>query len=230
MLNVANVQFGGKYLVMDDTKGLLLGAVMERCVPREKVSAEHQSRVVAVHEMQHFQPNVLRFFNLSEWQMNSLYDLGVSDCLPVQLVAAEWIQEPQDSERVRLYGDKIEERRRRFVERQERRMEARRLLDEGGFDAVLLAIDPDVYTGESLVEAWRPYLRMGGALVVYASSKEALNPAFYEAFSGPHFVDVRLTESFLRPYQTAEGRLHPLMTCNGHGGFLLSMIRVSRGE
>ena len=80
------------------------------------------------------------------------------------------------------------------------------------------------------METWYPFLQPGGSLVIYSSSKEALNPAFFDALISDKFTDVCFTESFLRPYQTAEGRMHPMMTCNGHGGFILKMIKTIQNQ
>lgn len=223
VLNFANVQFGGKYLVMDDTKGLLMGALIERAVP--DVSLENGTKIVVVHEDIQFQPNLLKMFNFTEIQLSSLFEIHVRDCVPECIEALEWTQD-QDPEKLRLYADKIESRRLKFVEKQQRRLEARSLLDSKNFTSVILAVDPEAYSYESLVDTWANYLIPGGVLVAYSTSKEALNAAFYDALMSKRFTDIRLTESFLRPYQTAEGRMHPHMTCNGHGGFILSMIRI----
>ena len=224
VLNLANVQFGGKYLVMDDTKGLLMGSLIERAVPSGEFS--NGTNIVVVHEDIQFQPNLLKMFNFSESQLASLYDIHVRDCVPEKIEAVEWTND-QDLEKQRLYADKIESRRLKFVEKQQRRLHARSLVDSANFTSIILAVDPEVYSCESLVAAWSKYLVSGGILVAYSTSKEALNAAFYEALSSKCFTDIKLTESFLRPYQTAEGRLHPEMTCNGHGGFILSMTKIN---
>jgi tRNA (adenine-N(1)-)-methyltransferase non-catalytic subunit len=224
VLNLANVQHGGKFLVYDDTKGLLLGSVLERCCPGGL--ADQSSLVLAVHEDQQFQPNLLKFFNLTEHQLSCLLDIHLSDCIAEQVGRVEWADRQTDPERLRLYADKIEERRRKFEEKQELRLRARAVLDVKDFDAVLVAVEPDAYSIDTLVSSWLEYLKPGGIMVLYCSSREALNPAFFWALHSACCADVRMTESWLRPYQTAEGRVHPLMTCNGHGGFVLSLIRV----
>ncbi len=208
---------------MDDTKGLIMGAMIDRAVPDADV--ENGTKIVVVHEDYQFQPNLLKMFNFSEKQLSSLYEINVRDCIPEQIEAVEWIND-QDAEKQRLYADKIESRRLKHIERQQRRLNARAVLDSRDFTSVILAVDPEIYSFESLVQSWSDYLIPGGILVAYSTSKEALNAAFYEALTSKCYTDIRLTESFLRPYQTAEGRLHPKMTCNGHGGFILSMIKI----
>ena len=225
MLNLANVQYGGKYLIMDDSKGMLLGAVIERCAPRN--FHEQKTEIILIHEEQQFNDHLLRMFNFTSDQMAIVNDLHVRDCLPEVLEAVQWVPAHTDPEKLRMYADKIEERRLNFVQKQELRLKTRKSLDRKDFMAILLAIEPGVYTAESLVDTWTPFLQPGGFMVIYSSSKEALNSAFFEALVSDKFTDVRITESFLRPYQTAEGRLHPMMNCNGHGGFLLSMIRTA---
>ena len=214
-------------MIMDDSKGLIMGAVIDRAVPdADDADIEKATQIVVVHEDLQFQPNLLKMFNFSEKQLASLYDIHVRDCIPEKIQAVEWTND-QDAEKQRLYADKIESRRLKFVERQERRLFARSLVDSRNFTSIILAVDPEIYSFESLIASWASYLTPGGVLVAYSTSKEALNAAFYEALISKCFTDIKLTESFLRPYQTAEGRLHPEMTCNGHGGFILSMTRTS---
>lgn len=223
VLNLANVQFGGKYLLMDDTKGLLMGAVIERSVP---VDGRKGTEILVLHEDVQFQPNLLKMFNFSSAQLDNLLDIHLRDCIPEKIEAQEWTNDQTDPQKLELYADKIESRRLKFVERQKRRLDARAAFDAQNFTSIILAVDPEVYTCESLVTSLTHLLQPGGILVAYSTSKEALSAAFYEALTGTKFNDVKLTESFLRPYQTAEGRMHPEMTCNGHGGFILSMTRV----
>lgn len=223
ILNLANVQYGGKYLVMDDTKGLLLGSIIERVAP---TNYEQKSKILLVHEEDQYHGHVLQMFNFTKEQMSVLHEIHVRDCLPEVLEAIPWVPAHSDPEKLQMYAEKIEARRLNFIEKQERKMSARRLYDEKDFTSIILAVDPGAYTVESLIDTWYPFLQPGGSLVIYSSSKEALNPAFYESLVSEKFTDVFFTESFLRPYQTAEGRVHPMMTCNGHGGFVLKMIKT----
>ncbi len=211
-------------MVMDDSKGLIMGSMIERAVPVS--AADNSTKIVVVHEDIQFQPNLLKMFNFSEQQLSNIYDIHVRDCIPEQIQAAEWTYD-QDAEKQRLYADKLESRRIKFVEKQQRRLDTRALVDSRNFTSIILAVDPEVYSFESLIDSWSSYLMPGGILVAYCTSKEAIIGAFYEALTSKGFTDIKLTESFLRPYQTAEGRLHPEMTCNGHGGFILSMTKVS---
>lgn len=223
ILNLANVQYGGKYLVMDDTKGMLLGSIIERCAP---VHYEQKSQILLVHEEDQYHGHVLQMFNFTKEQMSVLSEIHVRDCLPKVLEPTPWVPAHSEPEKLEMYAEKIEARRLNFLQKQERRMQSRKVYDEKNFTSVILALEPGVYTVESLMESWYPFLQPGGSLVIYSSSKEALNPAFFEALVSDKFTDVCFTESFLRPYQTAEGRLHPMMTCNGHGGFILKMIKT----
>ena len=223
ILNLANVQYGGKYLVMDDTKGMLLGSIIERVAP---TNYEQKSQILLVHEEDQYHGHVLQMFNFTKEQMSVLHEIHVRDCLPEVLEATPWVPAHSDQEKLKLYAEKIEARRLNFVEKQERRMAARKSYDEKNFTSIILAVDPGAYYVESLIDTWYPFLQPGGSLVIYSSSKESLNPAFYDSLVSDRVTDVFFTESFLRPYQTAEGRMHPMMNCNGHGGFILKMIKT----
>lgn len=58
MMTLANVHAGSNYIVIDDIQGLLLGAVMER--------TGRKGKIVAIHEHNQFNANILPFFNIPE--------------------------------------------------------------------------------------------------------------------------------------------------------------------
>ena len=70
-------------------------------------------------------------------------------------------------------------------------------------------------------------LQGSARLVIYCPYRECLLQPF-QWLRQAGWVDVQLTDSWLRPYQTAEGRLHPEMSCTSHSGYLLTALLVRK--
>ncbi|KAJ2003480.1 tRNA (adenine(58)-N(1))-methyltransferase non-catalytic subunit trm6 [Coemansia thaxteri] len=116
----------------------------------------------------------------------------------------------------------------------ERRMRGHAKLSEtldnlrrGEFDALVVSTN---YNAKSVVEKLIPYLGGSRMLVIYDQSKEALLEAFDWLRKSQSFLNVQLTESWLREYQVLPGRTHPTMTTSGGGGFILSAIHLAPAQ
>jgi tRNA (adenine-N(1)-)-methyltransferase non-catalytic subunit len=82
------------------------------------------------------------------------------------------------------------------------------------------------YTPMSILETLLPYVAGSRPVVIYHIHKEFLVDAFYQMKQSNSFLNVQLTESWLRRYQVLPGRTHPEMTTTAGGGYILSAIRV----
>ena len=65
-------------------------------------------------------------------------------------------------------------------------------------------------------------------MVVYSTLKESLLDSYEHLRSSEHYINVQLTESWLREYQVPvfNAGSHPEMMTSGSGGYLLSAIKV----
>lgn len=63
-------------------------------------------------------------------------------------------------------------------------------------------------------------------MVFFSIHKEFLTEAYYHMKISDKYLNVQLTESWLRRYQVLPGRTHPQMTTTGGGGYILSATRV----
>lgn len=138
--------------------------------------------------------------------------------------------------RLGTYGDELPENptpeymayRAKYELRQAMRRNTRACFDNAAFESLVLVCQE--HDPCQLLDRWSPFIKSSGKVVIYSSAKEPLLPAFVKLRSSGGFVDVMLTEGWLRPYQTAAGRLHPEMTTNSHGGFLLVATKVTTGQ
>lgn len=97
-------------------------------------------------------------------------------------------------------------------------------LHKGGFHAMLSV---SAYHATNVVAALSFYLAGSATFAVYNPMKEPLTETYlWLRGSGMPFINVQLTETFLREWQAKKGRMHPEMNTSGTGGFLLSGIKT----
>ena len=93
----------------------------------------------------------------------------------------------------------------------------------GNFDALVVVSTLNIV---SLL----PYVlpRVGGSrpVVFYSPYKEILLEAQHELMRDKRVLAPAIYETRARVYQTIQGRLHPLMTLRGYGGYVLHGTRV----
>jgi tRNA (adenine-N(1)-)-methyltransferase non-catalytic subunit len=82
------------------------------------------------------------------------------------------------------------------------------------------------YTPLSILDKLLPFLSGSRPVVFFSIHKEFLTEAYYHMKISDKYLNVQLTESWLRRYQVLPGRTHPQMTTTGGGGYILSATRV----
>lgn len=212
-LSMANVQPGGKYLVIDDTTGVLTASIMERLAG--------DGQIVVLHENEHPNLDALKFFNYPEEittkiikTINWLQFLEPESEEEVPEKSAEELNELKPRMRGQYYR-----KRDRWLELQE----LNRMLRNSAFDALIMASTlhpPDQL--EQLIEA------VGGSrpIVVYSEFKEIVSACSQLFLKDRRVLAPTIWESRVRKYQTIIGRMHPLMTSRGGGGYLVHGTRV----
>lgn len=220
VLGHVNVFPGCKIMVWDDSMGFASGAVLSRMDP----DIAPASILVSVHTTPTLQTPFLPYYNLSDAQKSQLYALNLSEIGPAPLEPTPNHYNPSSEGN----PEHLARHQARWEQRQAHRRRSRACFDSSLFTSILLVCNES--DPAALIDRFSPFLAASGRLVVYSKFKETLLPAFIQTrfASNPSFVDVSLTESWLRPYQTASGRLHPEMSmpCSAAAGFILTATRV----
>lgn len=211
---LGNVQSEGcRVLIWDETVGFLTGALLSK--------TPSSALLVNVHPDRQMQVSGLMYYNLDEGTRARLHPLPL-DSLAALLdpaTEADVFVETGETDPERLAIQHY-----RFEQRQARKQLMQSLLSSAAFDALVIATqrtDPlPIFTSLA------PLLRPSAKLVIYSTWREMLLPTFVEVRQAVEWVDVELHESFLRPYQAAPGRMHPVMNCNGHAGTILSATKA----
>lgn len=175
--------------------------------------------IVGVHSEKQLQLPDMMHFNLSDQQRGAFYSVQIA-----HLDSDKCTFFPDPDNPSIIAESENAERHRAQMSRLLARQSRRRILQEAFstklFDTLIIGVtrtDP-----LALISRLSPFLRGSARLVIYAPFRELVTPAYQELRSRPnHWLDVGLQGSWLRPFQAAPGRIHPLNNCNGGTGSVL---------
>lgn len=216
ILSYANVQPGGKYLILDDTTGVLTYAIAERM--------RGQGEILLIHENEYPNLSALNYADYSlEYRRTFLRTLN-------------WLQvvEPEPVPWRDYTEEEMEEcrglKRSQYYRRKQRVADtnyALEMMAKGEFDAVITATT--VYLPSIM-----PYLidKAGGSLsiVLYNQHKELLMTVQNLLTVDKRVLAPTLFETRVVPFQTVPGKMHPVMTMKGFGGYILWGTKVIPNE
>ncbi|WFC99502.1 tRNA (adenine(58)-N(1))-methyltransferase non-catalytic subunit trm6 [Malassezia yamatoensis] len=94
---------------------------------------------------------------------------------------------------------------------------------DGEFDAAIIATPYEPY---SVIHRLLPYLSGSANVVVFSPYLQPLVEAQARIRANPNFINVSITEPWLRRYQVLPARTHPDMTTSASGGYILHAIRI----
>ncbi|KAJ2514856.1 tRNA (adenine(58)-N(1))-methyltransferase non-catalytic subunit trm6 [Coemansia sp. RSA 2049] len=208
LLGLANVYSNARILAVDDGQGLIVGAALSRL--------DVGGQVLSLHDGDVHNYDVLRYMNLPTETKDRLHTLSWSKFHHKMAAFSEEL--PENPTQDDING---RERRLRGHSKLAQNLDN---LRSGNFDALIVSTN---YNPLSVIKQLVPCLGGSRMLVVYDQSKEALLESFAWLRESQRFLNVQLTESWLREYQVLPKRTHPLMTMSGGGGFLLSAIHLA---
>lgn len=215
MLSLANVQAGGRYLVIDETGGVLTYAMMERM--------RGLGQILVLHENEHPNLSALVYSNLTIEQQRSMFKtINLLQFFDPENERVQW-NDFSEEELKNMKSNK----RQHYYRRKNNAIDINNAIDEslkGNFDGLLIA--STLYTPTLLTKLVD---KIGGSrpIVIYNQFKELLIETQLNCMNDLRFLAPTLHETRVRPYQTIPGRIHPLMAMRGFGsGYLLSALKV----
>lgn len=214
LLSYANVRPGGNYLVLDDTAGVVIYAMLERM--------QGKGSIMVVHENEHANLAALRHTDYSEdYQKNMIKTLSWLQFAEPENEKIEWEELPQTE-----IDEMKPNKQLQYSRRLKRSTEINDALDmviNGNFDALVSVTTLNI---SSILPFVIP--RVGGSrpVVFYSPYKEILLETQHQLMADKRVLAPSLCETKVRVYQTIQGRLHPLMTLRGYGGYVLQGTRV----
>lgn len=213
VLSFGSVRPGGRYLVVDGVSGLLVGAVLERL--------GGDGTVIAVNDAESPPSlDILPYFNLPTQVTKPV--LKIINWAATELdYAPVFSNQDINSHSTKSIKDKQRDRKRQATFREVDRVRSE--FFAGDFDAVLIACH---YEPMSILRRLKPHLGGSASVVVHSPYLQPLVEAHAQLRGDEEFINISVTEPWLRKYQVLPGRTHPEMTTSSTAGFILHALRV----
>ena len=214
LLSLGNIQSGGRYLVIDETGGVVVSGLLERM--------RGSGEIVLVHENEHANLSALEHSNIPQnVQHKMIKTLNLLQFFEPETEKVEWNDLSEEELKEMKSNKKAHYHRRR-----QNAIDTNAAIENatrGKFDGLIVAstLFPPTLLNR-LVE------KVGGSrpMVVYSQFKELLVDTQLGFMNDLRILAPTIHESKARPYQTIPGRLHPMMSMRGGGGYLLSALSV----
>lgn len=224
LLNVANIRSDGQYLCIDESGGLIVYFLLERMFGGNNNSL-HGGKIVVLHENEHPNLDLLKFSNYSEKFINdhvkTVSLLDFFEPPKPDEIDSSFTPAPREEARQLKAGKKnAYQRRLKWYYNQHLIVE---LSTRCQYDALVLATTLQLST---LVPLLADHIHGSRPVVCYSQFKETLLELTHTLYNDLRFLAPSISETRLRPYQSVRGKLHPLMTVRGGGGYLMWAHRV----
>ncbi|KAA8912927.1 hypothetical protein TRICI_003309 [Trichomonascus ciferrii] len=213
MMSMADIRPGGTYLVADDVSGVVVAALIERM--------GGEGCIVCLHESEHPNFDALKYMNCSQElitrmvkTINWLEYLHPEETEPFESKTEDELKELKPSQRGQYHRKRL---------RYETYQQVRELIDNGKFDALIVATELHLPTmAPNLI----PAIAGSRPVVFYSEFKEKLIELGHVLQKDYRVMAPTMLETRVRKYQTLPGRMHPSMTMRGGGGYVLWGTRV----
>ncbi|KAL6944439.1 hypothetical protein ACO0RG_001176 [Hanseniaspora osmophila] len=225
LLNLGNVQPCGHYLVMDESGGLLVYALMERMFGGNNLEKENLGTITFLHESEHANLDLLKYSNYSSEFISK----------HIKTISVWEFFEPSTKEElakdvVFLTNEQINKLHphkkgtyHRKLKWYHNQLELVNIASKKDYDGLILNTTLQL-TG--LVPKLGEYLHGSRPLVCYSQFREPLLELSHKLYTDLRYLAPTVLETRCRPYQSIRGKIHPLMTMRGGGGYLLWCQKV----
>lgn len=224
ILNLTNIRSDGTYLCMDETGGLIVYTMLERMFGG-KEDLDAPGKIVVINENEHPNLDLLKFSNYSEKFIEKhVVTLSILDYFrPPTMEEVEGRFTPLSKEEV----NKLKSGKRSAYSRKLKwyytQLRVIEMATKQQYDGLVVASTLHL---PSLVPRLAERVHGARPIVCFSQFKETLLELAHTLYSDLRYLAPTILETRCRPYQTARGKLHPLMTMRGGGGYLLWCHRV----
>lgn len=217
MMSLSNIMPGGNYLVMDETGGLIVYAMLERMGNRGTITLLHENDQPSVHLL-----TKTRYASeLSTSPTSMVQYANVLQFLEPETERPDFTELSEED-----YGSLNEVQRKQYDRKLKKAQILNVVLDNierNDFESLIYAstLNPVTFVSKII-----PRMRGSSPLVIYNQYKEMLIELNHLWLRQKNILLPNIHHSVVRRYQTIPGRIHPLMTSRSDGGFLLTGINV----
>lgn len=214
LMNYGNIQPGGTYLLIDETGGVILYAMMEKM--------NCQGTIIYVHENEHPNTIALRYSGYSDEQIQSVIKpISFLQLLEPENEKIDWNEPTLKELENSKPGKRIQLERR--SKRANEINQVINLCQNGKFDGFISVCTLHMPT---LLPHIIPMIGGSRPIVIYNQFKEILLQTQHFISNDKRILAPSIFESRVRPFQTIPGKMHPRMTMQGYGGYVLWATKV----
>lgn len=215
MMSLGNVMPGGNYLVMDETGGLVVYAMLERM--------NGQGSITLIHENE--QPS-LHLLGLTRWANQDLLEDVLHPVNVLQFLHPSTERPEFDvvsEEDIQAMPEAKQSQYRRKLKRFNSINLAMDKVLESSFDALIYAstLNPTTFVPQII-----PRLLGSAPIVVYSLFREVLVDLNHALLRDKRVLLPNIHNTSVRKFQTVPGKIHPLMTSRPPAGSILMGITV----
>ncbi|KAG5436974.1 hypothetical protein PCANB_001248 [Pneumocystis canis] len=216
ILNLGNVQPKGRYIVVDETSGLLMAAILERMDCTGQIIYIHTNEYPSLDNCKYFGKNYVPQKLIHEGILITLNWLDILNH------NQEFEFEDKDTSIMKIKQIGRYLKKKKAYETLKHNIE---LFNKGEFDGLFIA---STYEPSSILQHLIPFVAGSCPIIIYSPYREIL-------VATSHYVSSRNTHDILAPviseirhrqYQTLSNRTHPFMTSRSSMGYVLSTIKV----
>ncbi|CAI8491860.1 unnamed protein product [Hanseniaspora opuntiae] len=231
-LNLSNIQSNGNYLLMDETGGFLIYSVLERMYGGREDDETKNGTITVITETEHPQLDLLKYSNYSdEFLKKTVKYLSVMEFLKPQNekeIAAEFKLLNQNldiNDLKKIEKDKITPLQQRKLNWYNKQLQIYQISQNfNHYDAFVVQTDFEL---KDCIQRFHKFIKPGCPIVVFCKFREPLLDLSNEyLMKSNNYLNVKIMQTYCRPYQTKRGKIHPVMTMKSNGGWLLSCYRV----
>ncbi|KAK6204998.1 Gcd10p family-domain-containing protein [Scheffersomyces amazonensis] len=214
IMSYGNIRPGGNYLLIDETGGVILYAMLERM--------KGQGSVLVLHDNEHANLSALKYSNYSEeTQSKMIKTINWLQFLEPENERIDW-EHVSETE----LADMKPSKKAQYERRTKRAGEINSVIElaqQGNFDAF---ISVSTLSLPTLLPEVLPKIGGSRPIVLYSQFKELLLDTQHFLSVDKRVLAPSILETRARIYQTILGRIHPMMTSRGYGGYILWGTRV----
>ncbi|VEU20065.1 DEKNAAC100185 [Brettanomyces naardenensis] len=214
IMSHANVMPGGNYLVMDETGGLIVYSMLERM--------QGNGSITLLHENDQPKLALFRHTNYTEEELSEMVKpISLLEFIDPKGSRSSFVPLPEE-----VVDGMSEMRKTRYLRRVKRVRQVNATLDmvEGNsFDGLVYVstINPVTFVPDIIDR-----LKGSRSFSIYSQYKEVLLGLNHILLRDKRVLLPNIYESRVRKFQTIPGKVHPLMTSIGGGGYVMSGIKV----
>ncbi|KAG0667857.1 tRNA (adenine(58)-N(1))-methyltransferase non-catalytic subunit trm6 [Maudiozyma exigua] len=224
LLNLANIRPNGTYLCMDETGGLLIYFLLERMFGGDDTTGA-TGKIVVVHENEHPNFDLLKYSNYSEkFIAEHVIPISILEYFePRTVEEVELDFKPLSREEVSELKSGAKNTYFRKLKWHKIHLQAIDVATKWVYDGLVVATTLHLPT---LLPQLGKRVHGSRPIVCYSQFKEVLLELSHTLYDDLNYLAPTIIETKCRPYQSIRGRIHPLMTMKGGGGYLLWCHKV----